>query len=293
MTADSTPLNPLRVFATAARFGSFTRAAEELGVTQPAVSRQIATLESYLNVRLFARDRTMTNLTPEGMEYYSRIAPALQAITAATIDLKARQTVQPVKVKVYSTFAAKWLIPRLGRFNARYPRITIRVITAVAPVDFARDNIDVAIQLGDNGGRGIASERLFGDVIQPVYSPLAPTPPPRTIEDIPAYTLLHAQYRMRDWPDWLLEVGRPDIIAKSSMVFASSLLTYQAAIDGIGIAIGQPRLLQAEFASGQLKPLFEPIERELAYYASWPTDRPQHRGVRSFVSWLRAEIAKS
>src|SRR5690606_7056646 len=141
--------------------------------------------------------------------------------------------------------------------------------------------------------RGIASERLFGDVIQPVYSPLAPTPPPRTIEDIPAYTLLHAQYRMRDWPDWLLKVGRPDIIAKSSMVFASSLLTYQAAIDGIGIAIGQPRLLQAEFASGQLKPLFEPIERELAYYASWPTDRPQHRGVRSFVSWLRAEIAKS
>ena len=286
---DNTPLNPLRVFEIAARMGSFTRAAEELNVSQPAVSRQIATLEAYLSVRLFKRDRTSTALTPEGAEYYSRVSPALQTIAAATSDIKARQSVSPLRVKVYSTFAAKWLIPRLSRFNMRHPRVSIRIISAVAPVDFERDNVDVAIQLGDNRSRGVAAERLFNDVLQPVFSPATMPKPPGTIDEIVAHTLLHSQYRMRDWADWLAAAGRPDIVPANSMTFASSVLTYQAAIGGMGIAIGQPRLLQGEFASGQLKTLFHPVERELAYFVSWPTDRLQNFGLRAFVAWLRAE----
>lgn len=289
MAHDNTPLNPLRVFEIAARMGSFTRAAEELNVSQPAVSRQIATLEAYLSIRLFRRDRSSTTLTAEGAEYYSRISPALHAITAATSDLKARQGVSPLRVKVYSTFAMKWLIPRLSRFSSRHPRVAIKIISAVAPVDFGRDNVDVAIQLGDVPSRGVAAERLFNDVIQPVYSPAALAKPPHTIDEIAAHTLLHSQYRMRDWADWLAASGRAELVPAKSMTFASSVLTYQAAIEGMGIAIGQPRLLQGEFASGQLKTLFQPVERELAYFVLWPTDRPQNFGLRAFVAWLRTE----
>ncbi|TXL70629.1 LysR family transcriptional regulator [Vineibacter terrae] len=291
---DGTPLNPLRVFEIAARLGSFTKAADELNVTQPAVSRQIATLENFLNVRLFSRDRNVTNLTPEGSEYYARIAPALQAIASATSDLRARELMLPLRVKIYPTFAVKWLIPRLGTFHKSYPRITIRLVSAVAPVDFSRDRVDVAIQLGSTADRGVVSERLFPDVIQPVCSPalLRGSVALKTIDDIAAHKLLHSQYRMRDWPDWLLAVNRPDVISEKAMTFPSSVLTYQAAIEGLGIAIGQPRLLQSELARGQLMALFTPIARNLAYYALWPADRPQNRGLRSFMAWLRAEVAQ-
>ncbi|NNM74153.1 LysR substrate-binding domain-containing protein [Enterovirga aerilata] len=295
MSHDVTPLNPLRVFEVAARLGSFTRAAQELSVTQPAISRQIATLENYLRVRLFMRGRQQVALTPEGERYYEQVAPALAAIAAASSDLRAREQEQPLRVRVYPTFAAKWLIPRMGSLSAAHPRLKIKLISAVAPVNFGRDDVDVAIQLGRHEGPGIRCQHLFTDVLQPVCSPelLKRGPPLDRVSDLAAHRLLHSKYRMTDWAYWLEANGYSGPAMADGMTFPSSVLTYQAAMEGLGVAIGQVALLEAECRSGRLVPLFTPVKRDLAYQALWPSSEASKRGLRTFLSWLKSEAAKS
>jgi LysR family transcriptional regulator, glycine cleavage system transcriptional activator len=139
------PLNPLHVFEASARLGSFTKAAEELGVTQSAVSRQVAVLEAYVRQRLFIRGRHGIALTPAGEAYRKDIAPAFARVAAATEKLRQAGQTEPLRLRCYNTFAVKWLIPRLPRFQADHPAIEVRLSNAVAEVDFARDEVDLAI----------------------------------------------------------------------------------------------------------------------------------------------------
>jgi LysR family glycine cleavage system transcriptional activator len=287
------PLNPLRVFEVAARTGSFTAAAEEMRVTQSAVSRQIATLEGYLGLRLFERGRGSVSLTATGESYRRQIAPAFELIGSATQQLVTQGRVEPLRIRVYTIFAAKWLIRRLPRFRAQYPKIKVHLDNAVAPVDFSKDRVDIAIPLGDGNWPGTEAELLFKDVIQPVCSPqlLKGDKSLKTIDDLSRFQLLHSRYRKKDWPHWLEAMGKSEVM-KETMTFPTSVLTYQAAMEGIGVAIGQVNLLGEDFASGTLVPLFgPPIESGLGYYAVWPNDRPVSQKLRSFLSWLRKEAA--
>lgn len=285
------PLNPLHVFEVAARTGSFTAAAEEMNVTQSAVSRQIATLEGYLGLRLFERGRGSVNLTAAGEAYRKQISPAFALITTATQQLVTQSKVEPLRVRVYTTFAAKWLIRRLPRFRAAYPKINVYLDNAVAPVDFSKDRVDVSIPLGKGDWPGTQSELLFKDVIQPVCSPRLLGKKLNAIDDLVRFQLLHSRYRRADWQYWLHAMGRSDLLSEG-MTFPTSVLTYQAAMEGIGVAIGQVNLLGEDFASGTLVPIFgPPVERGLGYYAIWPNDRPVGQKLRSFLSWLRAEAA--
>lgn len=289
------PLNPLHVFEVAARLGSFTLAAEELNVTQSAVSRQIATLEGAIGVRLFQRTGRGAQLTRAGEEYLPDISQAFALIGAATDKLTQSQKVEPLHILVYTTFAAKWLIRRLPDFQARYPALNVRIHNSTRPVNFARDNIDLAIQLGSGFWPKMNSMRLFSDVIQPVASPLLlkNRKKPLTIDSLSQFQMLHSRYRRNDWSDWLNGVGRPDLISNRGMEYPSSVMTYGAAIEGLGIAIGQVNLLDQDFKSGLLVPLFDkPITRDLAYYAVWPDDREPARKVRSFLNWLGQIIEK-
>ena len=188
------PLNPLHVFECAARHGSFTKAAEELGVTQPAVSRQVALLEDYLGVRLFHRETRGLTLTGEGKRYASQIAPAFRCIAEATDELVSARAAAPLKLQVYATFMAKWLMRRLPQLQTNHPDLRLRTRTAVTPVDFARDNVDAAIQLGTGDWQGMDSVFLFADEILPVCSPalLAGGPPVKTSADLLRYPLLHS-----------------------------------------------------------------------------------------------------
>lgn len=287
------PLNPLRVFECAARHGSFTKAADELFVSQSAVSRQIAALEDYLGVKLFVREQGGVRLTSEGNRYQREVGPAFSSIASATERLRRASVSSPLKLRVYATFAAKWLIRRLNDFHEKNPDIHVRISTSVAPVSFAKDDVDGAIQFGDGNWVDGDAEFLFGDQIEPVCSPsLLDTGPAMQIpEDVFKHRLLHSRYRRIDWQDWLSSVGLALPDERDPMVFPSSLLTYQAAVDGMGIAIGQVRMLQTEFKSGLLtRPFQRPLERDLAYYFVLPKGQEPSPKLRVFRDWLRREI---
>ena len=142
------PLNPLRVFVVAARLESFTKAAAEMNVSQSAVSRQIAVLEGYLGVQLFRRERDGVSLTDAGGAYYRNTSPAFSAIEYATQQIVQDKAEKPLRLRVYTTFAAKWLIGRLRNLQQAHPVIQIHLSHGVKPVNFKRDPVDVAIQFG-------------------------------------------------------------------------------------------------------------------------------------------------
>jgi len=292
------PLNPLRVFEAVARLGSFTRAAEELHVSQSAVSRQVSLLEDYLDVRLFNREQRGISLTEPGRLYQQEIGPAFARIAAATQDLLANSRGGPIKVRAYTTFAAKWLMRRLPAFQSANPGIDVRLSTNVTPADFSSDNIDLAIQFGDGSWPGVRCDHLFDDYITPVCSPSLldkPGAPLKTLDDLKHHRLLHSHYRKSDWPYWLAAVGRPELgERRDSMVFSSSILTYQAAVDGLGVAIGQVRLLDQELESGALVcPFRSIVRRDFSYYLLFPKRDPMPRKVSLFRDWLLAETRRS
>ena len=289
------PLNPLHVFEVAARHLSFTRAASELGVTQPAISRQINTLESFLGVRLFERDKQGLRLTSGGEEFQRHIAPAFRIIANATASIISTGKAEPLKIRLYTTFAAKWLIHRLPSFYVAYPRIKLNISTTVAPIDFEKDKVDLAVQFGAGNWPGVDTELLFKDLIQPVCSPkLLKNTRLVALDDLRKVQLLHSHYRRTDWPDWLMAVRRPDLLTDAGISFPSSVLTYQAAVEGVGVAVGQLFLLRNEIQDGTLVPLFNaPLERPMAHYVAWPKHRPLSRKARSFIHWLKSQIAES
>ena len=288
------PLNPLRVFEVAARLESFTAAAVELGVTQSAVSRQIATLEAALDTQLFVRERHGVMLTKEGRAYGEAIAPAFTIIRTASAALKAPKS-EPLRLRIYTTFAAKWLIKRLPKFQERHPKINVRLDASVENVNFSRDNVDLAIQFGRGDWRGVEKRLLIPDVIQPVCSPKFRRKHPelRSLDALRGRHLLHSHYRRKDWTDWLTSVERPDLLSEGTL-YPNSMLAYEAAIEGIGVAMGQTFLLKDDIAAGTLVPLFDrPLTRPLGYFAIWRKGAVQNRKVTSFLKWLTQEIGTS
>lgn len=288
------PLNPLRVFEAVARLGNLTKAADEMHVSQSAVSRQVAVIEDYLDVKLFRRDQRGVTLTEAGHSYYQQIGPAFAKIVAATEDLLMTDRRGPIKVRAYTTFAAKWLLRRLPNFRTSHPEIEVRLSTNVTPVDFLKENIDLAIQFGDGVWPNLVSEHLFDDEITPVCSPvlLQGDRPLTAIEDLAQFPLLISHYRKTDWADWLLAVGQGDVATRSeTMEFSSSILTYQAAVDGLGIAMGQPRLLDQELENGTLVCPFKPVvRRKSGYYLLLPPRDSVPRKVGIFRDWLLGEV---
>lgn len=286
------PLNPLHVFEVTARLQSFTKAADELRVSQPAVSRQIQSLEAFFGFRLFDRDKLGIRLTPQGEELHEQISPAFRVIETVTQRLVANGKSEALRLRVYTTFAAKWLIERLPSFYAAYPGIKLNISNAVAPVDFQKEEVDLAIQFGNGKWPGIESEILFRDLIQPVCSPaFRKRAGLHSIDDLRTATMLHSHYRRTDWADWLMACNRLDLLSETGISFPSSVLTYQAATQGVGVAMGQLHLLRNELRDGSLVALFDkPLERSLAHYVVWPKNRSLPRKARSFLAWLRGRM---
>lgn len=291
------PLNPLRVFEVVARTQNLTLAAQELHVSQSAVSRQIATLESYLGVELFRRERHGVTLTRAGQGYAAEIVPAFDAVANATAKLLRSTSQGALRVRTYTTFAAKWLIPRLPDFQQQYPSIEVRIDNATPDVDFDRDPADVAIQFGDGRWARMAADHLFDDEIEPVCTPAyldQHRGKRNKLEPLLQHRLLVSHYRRRDWDDWLALAGLETAAQRTErMSFNSSVLTWQAALDGLGIAIGQSAMLEAELASGRLvRPFARPLRREMAYYLVRPRTQRESRKVGVFRDWLLDTVAR-
>ena len=289
------PLNPLRVFEVVARTLNLTAAARELHVTQSAVSRQVGTLESYLGVELFRRERHGVVLTRAGQTYALEVVPAFDAIASATEKLTKATGQGSLRVRTYTTFAAKWLIPHLPAFKKLHPGIDVRIVTAVPDVDFDRDGVDLAIQYGQGQWPRVEADLLFSDEIEPVCTPayLKLNGGIRERDKLLAAALLVSQFRRGDWDDWLSAQGLADRAAGAErMFFSSSVLTWQAALDGLGMAIGQRALLAQELQSGQLvRPFAQPLQRNSGHYLVRPAVQRPSRKVTAFRDWILQAVA--
>ncbi|WP_035879957.1 transcriptional regulator GcvA [Cupriavidus sp. BIS7] len=291
------PLNPLRVFEAVARTSNLTGAAQELHVSQSAVSKQIAVLEEYLGVELFRRERHGVTLTKHGETYAREVLPAFDAIASATARIFRSTSQGALRVRTYTTFAAKWLIPRLPDFQKQHPTIEVRIDNAIPDVDFDRDPADVAIQFGDGRWPRVSCDLLFHDEIEPVCTPAyvkSHRGARGAKEALLQHRLLVSHYRRTDWDEWLNFTGLGEVASGTErMSFGSSVMTWQAALDGMGIAIGQTAMLKPELESGRLvRPFALPYRRGKAYYLVRPQVQRESRKIVAFRDWLLTTVAR-
>lgn len=290
------PLNGLRAFEAAARHLSFTRAAEELHVTQAAVSHQIKGLEERLGMRLFRRLNRALMLTDEGQRLFPAVRDAFERLAEAVEGLRARDTAGPLTVSVLPSFAAKWLVPRLSRFQERFPDIDLRITALERLVDLARDDVDVAIRFGSGTWRGVHAEMILADRVTPVCSP-ALAQRLRDPADLAHVTLLHETMEpMRNFPDWaawLQAAGVNGVDVSRGLRFSHTHILLQAAIDGRGIALGQAPLAADDLAAGRLiAPFALSLPVGYAYYLVYLPEAAERPKIKAFREWVLAEMAE-
>ena len=285
------PLNPLKVFEVVARTSNLTLAASELNVSQSAVSRQIAVLEEYLGVQLFTRERVGVRLTEVGAGYARRIGPAFGEIAAATEAITRKYSNNVIRLRTYTTLTARWLIPRLPRFKAQHPEVEVSILNSSAPLDFGAEQCDLAIVLGDGHWPGAEAALLFEDIVEPVCAPVFAHALAGGAAALRGQRLLVSKYRKDDWPRWLAHAGLPGLFETAEkMIFSSSILTWQAAMDGLGIAIGQPHMLEADFQAHRLaRPFASPLRTGKGYYLVTPTLQRYSGKIAAFKDWLLSE----
>ncbi|MBO1114216.1 transcriptional regulator GcvA [Bordetella petrii] len=285
------PLNPLRVFESAARHLSFTRAAQELHITQGAVSHQIKALEAWLGFSLFERRARQLQLTRGGELYAAALSGAFAQIVRATQDLVSTGAKQVLTVRGHTTLFLRWLIPLLPAFQSDHPDINVRLAASVEGVDFKRDNADVGIVYGDGPWEGLRNDLLFSDELTPVMAPelAARLPRPCTTAALLELPLLHSNRRPQHWPDWIRLAGASRGLAVGDMYYEDLSVIYQCAAEGLGVALGQLRYLEKDLAQGRLvapHPLV--LRRRRGYHLVCPAARADDGKVVCFRKWLLA-----
>lgn len=291
MTRRIPPFPAVRAFEAAARHLSFKRAAEELHVTQSAISHQVKVLEQYLEVALFRRKPQGVNLTDAGKTYLPLVGGALDRLTSASELLRADRLGGPLTVGMSSAFASRWMVPRLGRFRDAFPSIELRIATFSRPVDFARDDVDVAIRVGLGDWPGLEARRLASSVLFPVCSPTLPlggTPLQRPA-DLRHHTLLHYDYG-EEWSKWLETAGVSCVDASRGPRFDDCNVMFQAAIDGQGVGLTFSALAAPDLNAGRLITLFDVKTMPTGWYhVVFPkasADRPK---IIAYSDWLLDE----
>lgn len=283
------PLNALRAFEAAARHLSVTLAADELCVTAGAVSRKIKELEEFLDVTLFLRGHQQIALTRHGQTYARVASRVLSELRDATASLGKHAERKELRIRAYTTFAMRWLIPRLSDFHKRHPDVDVSVTTSLEDIDFTREDVDGAIRLGEGQWKGAHCYRLVPNVLIPVLNArlLRKEAPMVTPHDLRHYPLLHSLARPDDWADWLAAVGVRDV-SPDGPVFQSSVLVYAAAAQGQGIAMAQRFLVEDDLRAGALQQAF-PLELDrghVTYYLLTPVHRPERPQMTAFREWI-------
>src|SRR5262245_15272052 len=246
-------LNALRSFEAAARHESFTRAAEELCVTQGAVSHQVKALEQELGIKLFNRERQRLVITDSGREYLAVVRDALDRIALGTERLLQRQSSGALTISTSPDFAAKWLVHRLGRFAEAHPDIDLRVSATMHHVDFAREEVDLAVRHGDGSWAGLHVERLSAEQLFPVCSPKLADGRQRLSKPagVLKFPLLHLE-TSNSWSQWLEAAGVADPDRARGLVLNRASMLIDAAVDGQGIALARTTLAAWELLNGRL-----------------------------------------
>jgi LysR family glycine cleavage system transcriptional activator len=287
-------MNSLKSFDAAARLLSFSKAAEELHLTHGAVSRAIRQLEDYLGVELFKRATRSVKLTAAGIAYATDIRDVLDRLATATAEMKGSQSSGVLTVSTLDSFAAKWLVPRLFQFRRAHSDIDVRLLTTQRLVDFATDEVDIAVRMGRGRWPDVAAELLMKEDLSPVFSPrLLDGPHPlRSLADLKYHTLIHDDFPIV-WATWLKAAGIEGIDASRGPTFNSSGHALQAAIQGEGVVLGSSVLADDDVAAGRLvRPFAVSLPADLAYYVVYPPKALAKPKVKAFRDWLMAEAAR-
>jgi DNA-binding transcriptional LysR family regulator len=285
------PLSHLRAFEAAARHLSFTKAGDELHVTQAAISHQVKQLEAELGMKLFRRLPRALLLTDEGQALLPELREAFDRLAQAVDRLGGGATRGLLAVSLLTTFAMSWLVPRLPRFQERYKDIEVRLVTSPHLVDFAREDIDVAIRFGRGTWPGLRCDKLFDDAVAPLHGRafLGKLEHPRDLLTAP---LLMQYDDPAEWPQWFREAGLGEGVPKAAAQFDSTRIAVEAAIGGMGIAIGTPFMYGEAIAAGRL---FQPFDLTVrsgkGYYVVSPLATAERPKIKAFREWLLEEAA--
>jgi LysR family glycine cleavage system transcriptional activator len=297
MTARLPSLNGLRAFEAAARHLSFTNAASELNVTQTAISHQIRRLEEELGIRLFVRQNRALALTPEAREYLPGIRAAFNDLRLATDRLLRKDNDHVLTVSTLASLAAKWLLPRLSAFQEAQPGVDVHITTSTSLVDFKKGDVDAAIRYGRGQWPGLRADWLMADQLFPVCSPalLTGNKPLRCPEDLANHVLLHSTNNEDDWRLWLTAAGLPTDLSKQHGVsFDLIFMVVQAAIDGLGVAIGRTSYVQDDIAKGRLVVPFKiTLPADAGFYLVSPEAAAETPKLAAFRQWLVAAAQKA
>jgi LysR family glycine cleavage system transcriptional activator len=292
MTARLPSLNGLRAFEAAARHLSFTQAASELNVTQTAISHQIRRLEEELGIRLFIRKNRALALTAQARDYLPGVRAAFNDLRLATDRLLRKDDDNVLTISTLASLAAKWLLPRLSSFQEAHPGIDVRITTSTSLVDFKGGDVDAAIRYGRGTWQGLRADWLMADEVFPVCSPalLSGKKPLRTAEDLREHVLLHTGANSDDWRQWLTAAGLPaDLSRQRGITFDLALMTVQAAIDGIGVAMGRTSYVQDDIAKGRLVVPFDiALPADAGFYLVSPEGVAEPAKLKAFRQWLVA-----
>lgn len=288
------PLNSLKAFEAAARNLSFTKAAEELFVTQAAISHQIKLLEEHLSIKLFMRRNRSLLLTEEGQSYYLDIKDIFANLYEATEKLLTRGAKGSISIALTPSFAIQWLIPRLSEFSKIHPDIDVKIKAVDYEENSLTDDVDVAIYYGMGNWPNVQADKLHTEFFIPVCSPLllAGEHPIQIPADLKHHTLLHDMTR-NNWNEWIKLANVKDINVNQGPIFSHSSMVLQAAIHGQGVALGHNILAKPEIESGRLiTPFNEVLLSKKSYYLICREAQIDSAKIATFRNWLLEEVRR-
>jgi LysR family transcriptional regulator, glycine cleavage system transcriptional activator len=293
MTRSLPPLTAIKAFEAAGRLGSLTLAARELGVSQVAVSRKVRELELYLDVALFTRHHRRVEITREGKRLLAGLTRAFDDIDRTVRQVSRRGRSDVLSLQSYTTFSQRWLIPRLPMFQEAHPKIEVRLSSSLEPASFQSRDLDAAIRSGRGDWKDLGADKLTGLTLVPVCSPnLLRQTKLQGPRDLAKVTLLHSLARPNDWHAWLTAQKVEGLDPHRGLKFESSALVYEAALQGLGVAIGIEVLIQNNLLEGSLvAPFAARHVLDEGYYLIWPKDRQPSRSLRLFHAWLNKQMA--
>jgi LysR family glycine cleavage system transcriptional activator len=285
------PLNWLRAFDSAARHMSFTEAAEELGVTQAAVSQQVRQLEDWLGTQLFKRLPRALALTDAGIAYLPTVRDSFDRLHIGTEQIFGRLDRRPVTLRATATMAALWLAPRLVTFREKYPDITLRVTTLYAPVDFGQDGVDIEIRYGPGDWPGVKVFKIADEFYFPVASPsyLAHAARLQTVADLAGHRLVHVLGEREGWGNFSRHFGMADPPVSEGLQCDSQIVALQACLSGGGVMLATSPQVDALLSSGALRaPLADRLPARYAHCLVLPEFPASTPEIAKVVDWLLA-----
>jgi DNA-binding transcriptional LysR family regulator len=296
---ERTSLNALLVFEAAARHASFTRAADELGISQPAVSHSVRLLETELGSVLFNRRNKGVFITQSGKYLMEQVAFGLNVIHQAVREVRTMSVEHQVTLAVSTATATWWLLPRIARFKKLYPKIELRVITTDRDLDLDRDRVDLAITLGAGNFENYQVWKFMDEEVFPVCSPgfLRLHGPIRDIKSLAKLPLMHLEERYKSrisWTHWLKTFGVTLKRENAMFRFNDYSIVLQAAMEGQGIAQGWKHLVEPLIAQGLLvRPLKESVTTDQPFFVVAPKATELRSDVLNLKNWLIAEAGKT